>query len=278
MHMADWTKITGRGNVEDRRGSPLALAGGGIGFVGVGIILLFNLLTGTPVDLGSILQQLPPAGNQSAISSQDFEGEDDYEIFSSKVLASNNEVWQTIFAKQNMEYTEPRLVLFRSATQSACGSATSSVGPHYCPLDQTIYIDETFYVELTNKLGAKGGDVAEAYVLAHEVGHHVQYQLGILEISSRRSQDDSIKAELQADCFAGIWANSVSELGVFAQGEITEAIDAAAAVGDDRIQEKVTGQINPETWTHGSSEQRVSSFTTGYNTGSPGACNIEIPN
>lgn len=271
--MADWTKIKGRGNVDDRRGAPMAFAGGGIGVVGVGIILLINLLTGTPVDLGSVLQQLPQSGG-SSYNVADFEGEDDYEIFSSKVLGSNNEMWTEIFAKTNATYTEPRLVLFRTATSSACGTATSSVGPHYCPLDSTIYIDETFYDELTNRLGAKGGDVAEAYVLSHEVGHHVQHQLGLLDTTTGRSQDESINTELQADCFAGIWAYSVAQLGVFEPGEINEAIDAAAAVGDDRIQEKVTGQINPETWTHGSSEQRMSWFNRGYTTGRPSQCEV----
>ena len=268
--MADWGKLTGRGNVEDRRGASLAVAGGGLGIVGLGITLLFNLLTGTPIDVGSVLNELTQGTTQSSLSSEDFAGEDSYERFASTVLGSNNEVWRGIFERSNRQYQEPRLVLFRSATQSSCGLATSQVGPHYCPVDQTIYLDETFFDELQKRLAAKGGDVAEAYVISHEVGHHVQNQLGVLD--NRQTNEDSVRVELQADCFAGIWAHSIKTLGVFEAGEIAEATDAAAAVGDDRIQSKVDGQINPETWTHGSSAQRVEWFNKGYQSGSPTAC------
>lgn len=270
--MADWSKILSKGNVEDRRGSPMALAGGGLGLIGVGIVLLFNLLVGGEIDIGSIIDQLPTAPSQSSLTSEQFRGEDSYEQFSAAVLGSNNDVWKNIFETSGRQYSEPRLVLFRSATQSGCGIATSDVGPHYCPADSTIYIDETFYEELTNRFGAQGGDVAEAYVLSHEVGHHVQRQLGITEQIDKTSNKDSINLELQADCFAGVWAHSVSDLGIFSQGEINEAMDAAAAIGDDRIQSKVQGQVNPETWTHGSSEARVNWFTEGFQSGSPADC------
>ncbi len=167
-------------------------------------------------------------------------------------------------------------MLFRTATQSGCGTATSDVGPHYCPADSTIYLDETFFEELQRRFGAEGGDVAEAYVISHEVGHHVQNELGIMDDirsgSSGAAREDSINLELQADCFAGVWANSVSQIGVIGPGEIKEAIDAAEAVGDDRIQKSVTGQVNPETWTHGSSVQRAQWFNAGYNTGKPADC------
>ena len=160
-----------------------------------------------------------------------------------------------------------------------CGTATSQVGPHYCPVDQTIYLDETFFEELTNRFGAKGGDVAEAYVIAHEVGHHAQNELQIMADIQAKQQSDpeaandlSVKLELQADCFAGLWANSIKDADVFSQGEIIEAIDAAAAVGDDRIQEKVTGYVNPESWTHGSSEQRMNWFNKGFDSGQLAAC------
>lgn len=271
--MADWSKITSRGNVDDRRGRPLAVAGGGLSLVGVGIVLLINILSGNQVDIGSVLNQLPSSTGQSSLTSQDFEGVDDYEKFASTVLGSNNDVWRKIFLESGKTYEEPQLVLFRSATQSACGSATSEVGPHYCPVNATIYIDETFFDELQRRFMAKGGDVAEAYVLSHEVAHHVQNQLGILNKDGSSSNADSVKTELQADCFAGIWANSVSSLGIFEPGEINEAIDAAAAVGDDRIQKAVQGQVNPESFTHGSSAQRVSWFNTGLETGSPAKCN-----
>jgi predicted metalloprotease len=169
------------------------------------------------------------------------------------------------------------LVLFRSATQSGCGLATSDVGPHYCPQDQTIYIDETFFIELQERFKAKGGDVAEAYVIAHEVGHHVQHQAGVLEQAQRSgTQSSAIATELQADCYAGAWANSIAHLGVFEQNEINEAIDAAAAVGDDRIQQSANGQVTPETWTHGSSAERVKWFTLGFESGDPNVCSAQI--
>jgi predicted metalloprotease len=156
------------------------------------------------------------------------------------------------------------------------------VGPHYCPLDKTIYLDETFFEELKNRFGAEGGDVAEAYVIAHEVGHHAQNELGIMSQVQKAQQSSgndanalSIKLELQADCFAGLWANSIKDQGVFEKGEIHEAMDAAAAVGDDRIQEKVIGYQNPESWTHGSSKERVEAFNKGYETGLLSSCNIK---
>lgn len=273
--MALWDKLSSRGNVEDRRGQAAAI-GGGLGVVGIVGSLIYSFLTGAPIDVNQILTELQATqSNQQSLTTDDFAGADNYEIFASTVLGSTSDVWRSVFTQNNRTYTEPRLVLFRTATTSGCGVATSDVGPHYCPADQTIYIDETFFTELQQRFKAQGGDVAEAYVIAHEVGHHVQNELGIMgQIQSQgNSNDNSIKLELQADCFAGIWANSVKDSGVFEGGEINEAIDAASAVGDDRIQQSVQGQINPETWTHGSSQQRVEWFTKGYNTGDPSACN-----
>jgi predicted metalloprotease len=270
--MADWSKITSRGNVEDRRGSPMAVAGGGLGIVGIGIVLLVQYLSTGSIDVGSVLNQLPANTGQSSLTTQDFNGDDSYQQFTETVLGSTNDTWTQIFAQDNRQYQEPKLVLFRAATPSGCGTATSDVGPHYCPADSTIYIDETFYDELNQRFNAKGGDVAEAYVMAHEVGHHVQHQLGLIGEDGASSNSDSVKTELQADCFAGVWAHSIATLGVFAPGEIQEAQNEAAAVGDDRIQAKVQGQVTPETWTHGSSEQRVKWFNAGYTNGSPAAC------
>ncbi len=274
--MAIWDKISSRGNVEDRRAmGPIGIGGLGVG--GVALYLLASVLLGGEVNLEDVLGQLETAQTtqQQSINRQAFEGQDSYEVFASTVVGSNNEFWQETFEKNNEQYKPPTLVLFRTATQSACGAATSQVGPHYCPLDETIYLDETFFEELQNRLGAQGGDVAEAYVIAHEVGHHVQNQLRILDEvnNSGNSNELSIKQELQADCFAGLWANSIKDIGVFLPGEINEAMDAAASVGDDRIQEKVTGRINPESWTHGSSEQRVEWFTKGFDSGDFSACN-----
>lgn len=280
--MAVWDKINTRGNVEDRRSlGPVAL--GGISLTGVALLVAFNLLTGG--DLGDVLSQLQslPIQTQQVVENPEFAGEDAYEVFASTVLGSTNELWQQEFSRTNREFTQPTMVLFRVATQSACGTATSQVGPHYCPLDNTIYLDETFFEELTNRLGAQGGDVAEAYVIAHEAAHHAQQELGIMQqvqtleqTEPERANEVSIALELQADCFAGLWFNSIKDLGVLEAGEIGEAMDAAAAVGDDRIQAKTTGRINPESWTHGSAEQRLAWFNRGYEQGSLDACNIEL--
>lgn len=268
--MADWGKIWHRGRVEDRRGlSPVGL--GGVSLATVAMIAVFTLLSGgSPGDiLLNVLNNVP--ANVQTADPRLYEGEDVYEIFASTVLGSNNAHWETQFSRSGQTYTEPKLVLFRAATESACGYADSRVGPHYCPLDQTIYLDEIFFDELTRQFGARGGDVAEAYVIAHEVGHHAQHLLGGLDAATNA---ESIAVELQADCFAGLWAHSVRDRGVFEPGEIQEAMDAAAAVGDDRIQASVTGQVNPESWTHGSSAQRVEWFNRGYESGFFSACTL----
>jgi predicted metalloprotease len=276
--MANWGRILSRGNVEDRRSmAPVAL--GGLSLTGVAIMLLLNFLGGG--DVGDALTQLQnlPIEQQQNVPRAEFEGIDSYEEFASTVLGSNNAMWKNVFGRTNRSYSEPKLVLFRAATTSECGGARSDVGPHYCPVDKTIYLDETFFDELKSRFGAEGGDVAEAYVMAHEVGHHAQNELGIMdevhraEESSGRESELSVKLELQADCFAGLWANSIKDIDVFQPGEINEAMDAAAAVGDDRIQKRATGYVTPETWTHGSSEARVASFTKGFETGSLSACN-----
>ncbi len=276
--MANWSKILNRGNVEDRRSfAPAAI--GGISLTGVALLFLFNVLSGgNTTDFLNELQNIPVKQQQN-ITTQEFEGKDSYEEFASTVLGSNNEMWKQIFTGTNKTYTEPKLVLFRRATESMCGAATSEVGPHYCPLDKTIYLDETFFDELTGRFGANGGDVAEAYIIAHEVAHHAQNELGIMGEQQKEmgSSPDlrnnlSIKLELQADCFAGLWVNSIKDRGVLEPGEIHEAMDAASAVGDDRIQKKITGYVNPESWTHGSSEQRRNWFDKGYQQGSLSAC------
>jgi predicted metalloprotease len=272
--MANWGKILGRGKVDDRRS--MAPVAGGVGVTGLALYLLVTFLSGGEVNVSDVLTQLEsvPVPQQQNATTDEFTGDDSYQVFASTVLGSNNEMWHALFRETQKTYVEPTLVLFRTATASACGSATSSIGPHYCPLDSTIYLDETFFDELTSRFGAKGGDVAEAYVIAHEVAHHAQNQLGIMDKMQQVGHDNesSIRLELQADCFAGLWANSIKDLEVFLPGEIHEAMDAAAAVGDDRIQEKVSGQINSESWTHGSSTQRVAWFNKGYESGNLAAC------
>jgi len=278
--MAKWDKIGSRGRVDDRRG--MAPSAGGIGVAGIVLVLAVAYFGGgeQAAQVANILeqtqtQQAPMTDEQAA----EFAGEDDYEVFASQVLGSNNDLWTREFAAMGREYRAPLLVLFRGATASGCGGANSAVGPHYCPLDNTMYLDETFFDELKSRFGARGGDVAEAYVIAHEVGHHVQNELSInarVRTLQQQNRDQSnalsIKQELQADCFAGMWAHSLRDRGIFEEGEIEEAIDAAEAVGDDRIQETINGRVNPESWTHGSSADRKEWFNRGYNLGSFEQC------
>lgn len=268
--MAFWDRISSRGNVEDRRGMG-GIVGGGLSLTGVALVFLFNYLNGGSI--GDALGQLADStlyGTHTTASTEQYQGEDSYQVFTERVLGSANDMWEDVFRQEGKTYHEPSLVLFRGYTDSACGGADARVGPHYCPGDKTIYLDETFFDELTSRFGAQGGDVAQAYVIAHEVGHHAQNELGTLNESV--SNEASISAELQADCFAGLWAFSIRDVGVFEPNEIQEAIDAAAAVGDDRIQAKVNGRVNPETWTHGSSKERVAAFNRGYETGDIKSC------
>jgi predicted metalloprotease len=266
--MADWGKISSRGDVEDRR--RFAPVAGGVSLVGVILVIAFNYFTGG--NLGDVLYQLnsyPQDTQQQKVTSQ-YDGQDTYETFASAVLGSNNDAWSAIFTKINRTYTPPKLVLFRQATDSACGGADSRVGPHYCPSDNTIYLDETFFDELTNRFGAKGGDVAQAYVISHEVGHYIQNLNG--NIDTVQTNEDSVRLELQADCYAGIWAHFLKDKNIFEPGEINEAMNAAGAVGDDHIQQTVQGYVNPETFTHGTSAQRVQWFTEGYTSGDMAMC------
>ncbi|MDQ2973731.1 MAG: zinc metallopeptidase [bacterium] len=285
--MADWSKIGSRGSVDDRRGSTqrLGIAGGGMGLAVFAIITLFNIFNGgniqlNPKDILSTLNQVQ-VGQQDGEQAVEFKGDDDYETFASSVLGSNNDIWSSVFQQSGKTYQPPTLVLFRGATNSECGYAASQVGPHYCPADQTIYLDETFFEELKTKYGGTDEDVAQAYVISHEVGHHVQNQLGIMSqvqsemqsSSQARANQLSVQLELQADCFAGVWANSIKDAGIFGPNEVLEAMQAAEAVGDDRIQQQTQGYITPETWTHGSSQERVDWFTRGWEAGQPSACN-----
>jgi len=277
--MALWDRVDSEGNVEDRRSQRAGVAFGG-GLVGLALMTAFVLLSGG--DIGDVLQVVLQQASEQTTSQQTdrpFEDTKNYQEFASKVLGSTDEVWAQVFQGEGKTYTPPRLVLFRDITSTNCGTASSAVGPFYCPADQTIYLDETFFDAIQSQLGAAAGgdDVAQAYVIAHEVGHHVQNSTGTFRYYGDAAQSDpaiSTRLELQADCYAGIWANTVSRQGIFeSESEINEALSLASAIGDDKIQEKTTGQVNQETWTHGSSEQRVHWFTTGYKTGNVSACN-----
>ncbi len=276
--MAFWEKITDIGNIEDRRGAIM-----GIGITGIALAIGAGILSGNSAEeiFNRALNMIPASSIEQIVQSvtsgefpvNEYAGKDEYELFASRVLGSGNAAWERTFKDQGKIYSGPTLVLFRTATATGCGLADSRIGPFYCPVDQKIYLDETFFDDLTAYYGAKGGDVAQAYVIAHELGHHVQYLMGSLDNQSN-SNEDSIKIELQADCYAGIWANSLADKNVFEKNEITEAMDAAAAVGDDRIQQKIEGRITPENWTHGSSAQRVEWFTRGWEQGTMEACAI----
>lgn len=259
-------------NVEDRRGlsgGKVALGGGVIGIV----VIVINLLMGG--DPAVVMNQLQQQTQQSADRPADPE-EDKMAQFVSVALADNEMVWNKLFAEEGNQYEEPKLVLFHDATESGCGSASSSTGPFYCPADRKIYIDLAFMNELQSRFGAKGGDFALAYVLAHEVGHHVQTLMGtsakVRELQSQMDQEEankwSVAMELQADFFAGVWSHYNEKLNhVLEEGDIEEALSAASAVGDDAIQKKIQGRVVPDAFTHGSSEQRMYWFTKGFKSG-----------
>jgi uncharacterized protein len=249
------------------------MVGGGLGGV---IILIAALVFG--VDPLALLEQAPSAGVTPADSAA--LADDPGSVFVSQVLADTEDTWEELFAREGSNYREPRLVLFSGMVQSACGTAQSAVGPFFCPLDQRIYIDLSFYEDLRRRFGADG-DFAQAYVIAHEVGHHVQNLTGTLErtaslrqrLSEREGNQLSVMQELQADCYAGVWAHhGHRSRQILEHGDIEEGLDAAAAIGDDRLQRQTQGQVVPESFTHGSSAQRVRWFRRGIETGDVRAC------
>ena len=266
-------------NIEDRRGMPVgrgAVVGGGLGTV---VLVLLAMYFG--VDPSVILQGTDPGSSPSAPNVQQRPaGDDQLRDFVSVILADTEDTWRDLFRQMGREYQVPRLVLFSGAVQSACGFAEAAVGPFYCPGDRKVYIDLSFYRDLRDKIGAPG-DFAQAYVIAHEVGHHVQNLLGIAErihaARTRRSQAESnalqVRMELQADCLAGVWASNAQRARqILEAGDIEEGLNAASAIGDDRLQRQARGRVVPESFTHGSSAQRVRWFKRGIETGDPGQC------
>ena len=261
-------------NVEDRRGmSAGGLAVGG-GVIGV-IAIILNLLFGGG-DISQIPEMLP--GQQSGQQSAPVENEADNQRaeFVKVVLAETEDVWNNVFQKEGSDYPEPTLVLFRTAVQSGCGSASAASGPFYCPADRKLYIDLSFYEELQNRFNAPG-DFAMAYVVAHEVGHHIQTVLGTSEKVARARQQLSeaeynklsVKLELQADFYAGVWAHFANRAKILEEGDIQEALNAANAIGDDRLQQETQGRVVPDAFTHGTSAQRMYWFKKGFQTGDP---------
>lgn len=269
-----WRGERESGNVEDRRG----MSGGGRvaigGGIGTLIIIIIAVLLGA--DPQQLLQQLPaeapPAGSQGSGSNNP--EEEELKKFVSVVLGKTEDVWQEVFRQNGREYREPTLVLFSGRVQSACGLGSAASGPFYCPGDQKVYIDLSFYEELRRRFSAPG-DFAQAYVIAHEVGHHVQKLLGISDrvdaMQRRMSEVEanklSVRLELQADFFAGVFARYVQKQGLLEEGDIEEALQAASAIGDDAIQRRSSGYVVPDSFTHGTSEQRLRWFRKGFDTG-----------
>jgi uncharacterized protein len=262
----------------------LAVGGGGIGLAALVIYLVIAVLGG-----GEGLGQLAPLDEQqvgqgdtpSEVSQECRTGEDANERQDCRIVAVVNSVqrfWDSVFERSSRQYRYADTVFFTDQVQTQCGFASSQVGPFYCPRDQQVYVDLGFFDELQSRFGVGGATFAQAYVIAHEYGHHVQNQLGVLEqIGNDRQGPESraVRAELQADCYAGVWAANAVETGVIeelTQEDINAGLDAAAAIGDDRIQEQTQGQVNPESWTHGSSEQRRRWFSRGYEEGRPAVC------
>jgi hypothetical protein len=304
-----WENDRRSDNIEDRRGEGGGFGGGGLGFpgglggggfrrVGIGgglgsiaivVLLLFMgvdpsvLLDGgssVSTDRPNIPQPNPTSPGNPSGGTQSAGRADRMKDFVSVVLADTEDVWQAQFQKIGRQYANPRLVLFSGGVRSGCGEASSAVGPFYCPADQKVYIDLSFYDELQRRFGAPG-DFAQAYVIAHEVGHHVQRLLGITErveqqrsrLSTTQANALSVRVELQADCYAGIWAHDAERSKqVVEPGDIDEALNAAAAIGDDRLQRQARGGVNPESFTHGSSEQRQRWFKRGYESGDMNQC------
>ena len=261
-------------NIEDRRGMrmPGGIAGGGIGVVVIALIAMFF-----GVDPRVILQDAGPTSSQSAAPVDP--AQDGIKDFVAVVLADTEDTWGEIFRRGGAQYQVPTLVLFTGAVQSACGFAQSAVGPFYCSGDQKVYLDLDFFQTLDKRLGASG-DFAQAYVVAHEIGHHVQNLLGITGKVAQAARSGpeqanrlSVRQELQADCFAGIWANHANRSRqVLEAGDIEEGLNAASAIGDDRLQTQARGHVAPESFTHGSSEQRVRWFRRGLEAGELSAC------
>jgi predicted metalloprotease len=274
--------------IVDRRGGRggmprggLALGGGGLGVLGVIAMLVLNVLGGgggSGYDVNPRSNGFPSSASGRGDAPLRGGSTDNETRFVTEVVNLVQSSWDTQFREAGRTYQPTELVLFTAQTRSGCGIASASTGPFYCPADRRVYLDLSFFSQLRSRLGAPG-DFAQAYVIAHEFGHHVQTLLGI-DSQVRRAQEErpsqrnelSVRLELQADCFAGVWAHSAFEEGRLESGDLEEGLAAAAAVGDDRLQRQATGYVDPESFTHGTSQQRQEWFNTGYQSGSPNSC------
>lgn len=277
-----WKGLRTSRNIQDRRGSGGGRGGmrraGGVGGIGLLAIVVIGALLG--VDVTPLLQGGLGGGTmQSSAPTGPNEIDDSNEEFVAVVLAQTETVWSDIFSQSGYDYAEPTLVLFSGGTTSGCGYAQSAMGPFYCPADQNVFLDMDFFRVMEQDLGSSG-EFAKAYVIAHEVGHHVQNLTGVLgevnteraRVSQRESNALSVRVELQADCYSGIWARAVSESLSLTDADIRSALDTAARIGDDALQQAAGGRVVPDSFTHGTSEQRQRWFYAGYRSGDPGAC------
>jgi len=268
-----WNDMGRSSNIEDRRGMGGGRVGMGIG--GTAVLLVLSLLFGR-----NLFDEVPATTTTETgeLAPADSAREEPEVRFVSFVLDDAQQTWANVLPKYGTQYRDAKLVLFRGATQTGCGTGQTAMGPFYCPLDEKVYIDLSFYDELKSKFGASG-DFAQAYVIAHELGHHVQHLLGTDQQVRRAQQGDpsqanqySVRLELQADCYAGVWGRSTQQRDKLDQGDIEEGMNAAASVGDDRILAQSGRRVNTDSFTHGSSQQRVTWFKKGFETGDPRAC------
>jgi predicted metalloprotease len=278
-----WTPGRMSRNIEDRRGARgggIGIMGPGLGLGGVVVLLVLSLLFGQDLlqETGDAPVTATADGTTNSDSLDRTPEERQVRQFVSFVLDDVQETWAKVLPRYGTQYRDAKLVLFRGGVQTACGDMPSAAGPFYCPVDERAYIDLGFYDELRRRFGAPG-DFAQAYVLAHEIGHHVQHVLGtdtrVRQVQQSRpgmANELSVRMELQADCYAGVWANSTEQRRLLEAGDVEEGLGAAAAVGDDRIQRQTTGTVRPESFTHGSSAQRMEWFKRGLGSGSPEAC------
>jgi predicted metalloprotease len=266
------------GNVEDRRGVRMGGGGfrtGGLGLGGLLIVLAISYFAG--VDPMSLLSPDQTAGPIDSAPVQTGAPADQGGQFAAKILADTEDTWSAIFSRAGSRYAPPTLVLFSDQVDSACGFASAAAGPFYCPGDRKVYLDLSFFNELSRRFGAPG-DFAQAYVIAHEVGHHVQNLTGAFRNTSGMSRRDanaqSVQTELQADCLAGVWGHAAAGRGLLEPGDTEEGINAAAAVGDDRLQKQSQGRVVPDAFTHGSSAERVAAFRRGFDSGDITSCGL----
>jgi hypothetical protein len=283
-----WGDMRSSGNLEDREASgPVRFGGAGLKLGGLGLVAVLAIsyfLGLNPLDVLDSIQGGPstsaPPRSAPPPSSSEPGVRDETKEFVARILGDTEDTWGAIFKRMGGEYRPPRLVMFRGAVESACGLANSAVGPFYCPTDSRVYLDRSFFEDLSKRFGAPG-EFARAYVIAHEIGHHVQNQLGIMDKMAQpgsrggqgRGNARSVLLELQADCFAGVWGHYAKQRNLLEPGDVEAGLAAAAAIGDDRLQQRSQGHVSPESFTHGSSAQRVRWFRAGLDAGDVSQCN-----